>query len=331
MRLAGQQRGGYYPAAPEAVIAAARHLGCTRKPFHILDPCAGEGMALHQLAGLTGGTPWAIELDEGRAEACRDLIPNCLAPASAFGCKVGNGYFDLIWLNPPYDDEIGGGQRVEHKFLMHCTPWLKPGGVMCLVVPEHQVRQYSPCAEYLYDRFDEVTLMYFPEDVRKHREVVVFGYRRDRSRDREKYTYAPHIDFTPEDMVYHVPGGVGPKVWEKVQLTEDEVGRALAASRLQKLLEPTRPLPLPRPPLPLAKGHIAMLLASGHLDGVVRPEGEAPHVVRGTAQKKMYLAEQTENENEKGEVTTKTVYREKIVLTVRAVDKDGNLRTFAQE
>jgi hypothetical protein len=75
-------------------------------------------------------------------------------------------------------------------------------------------------------------------------------------------------------------------------------------------------------------GHIALLLAAGNLDGVVRPEDEPPHVVRGTADKVEYVASEEENENEDGSVTKKTVLAEKIVLTVRAVGPDGEIKTF---
>ena len=47
MRLAGQMRGGFYPASPEAVALAATYLRSPREePFNILDPCAGEGTTL---------------------------------------------------------------------------------------------------------------------------------------------------------------------------------------------------------------------------------------------------------------------------------------------
>jgi hypothetical protein len=85
---------------------------------------------------------------------------------------------------------------------------------------------------------------------------------------------------------------------------------------------------LPQSPLALGVGHIALLLAAGNLDGVVRPNDEPPHVVRGTADKVEYVAEQSDSENEDGSVTTKTTIAEKIVLTVRVVGPDGVIKTF---
>lgn len=330
MRLAGQQKCGYYPAPPEAVSAALMHLDTARRPFHVLDPCAGEGLALEQIANMTGGMPRGIELDEKRGAALKLRIADALAPASAFGVKVV-GNFDLLWLNPPYDDEIGGGGRVETTWLTHWTTWLRPGGVLCLVVPEHVIERWGGCLGVLKERYEDVTVMPFPEEHRKFKEVVAFGYRRAKTHDPdydERYAPFPYIE---PGKVYMVPNGIGPRTFEKSELTDEEVGRALYASKLQALLAAPREVPLPRPPLPLAKGHIAMLLASGHLDGIVRPEGEEPHVVRGTAQKKQYLKEVIEDEKDDGSCVTKSIYAEKIVLTVRAVDRQGNLKTFKQE
>jgi hypothetical protein len=331
VRLQGQQKGGFYPAHPDAIRAALSHVNPrpAGRGFPLLDPCCGEGLALKQLADETGGMPHGIELDEGRgAKAVELLGDKVLAPASVFGCRASGGAFSLAWVNPPYDDELGGGGREEHKFLMHVTPWIIPGGVLMFVVPEQIIRQGSPSNCYLRERFDDVRWMPFPSHVRPYKEVVVFGVRRARSNDLS-YEQKWHEQIGPiRDEVYHVPAASAPRFWEKVELTPDEVGRALAASPLQKLLEPPKDVPLPRPPLPLGKGHIAMLLASGHLDGVVRPDGEEPHLVRGTAAKVQYLKEATEEERPDGSVTLKEVFAEKILLKVRAVDRTGTIKTF---
>lgn len=87
---------------------------------------------------------------------------------------------------------------------------------------------------------------------------------------------------------------------------------------------------LPSPPLALGIGHVALLLASGHLDGVVHPEGKLPHVVRGTSRKREYVADVTETENDDGSVTKKTTIAEKIELMVRTIDLAGNIRTFQE-
>ena len=71
-----------------------------------------------------------------------------------------------------------------------------------------------------------------------------------------------------------------------------------------------------------------MLLASGHIDGLIRPPDEPPHVIRGTATKDKYVASCDENEDENGNVTTRTVISEKPRLVIRVLDSEGNISTL---
>src|SRR5260370_10789762 len=102
----------------------------------------------------------------------------------------------------------------------------------------------------------------------------------------------------------------------------------LAHSPLHAHLTAPAVVGLPSPPLALGIGHVALLLASGHLDGVVHPEGGPPHVVRGTSRKREYVADVTDTVNADGSTTTKTTIAEKIELMVRTVDLTVDIRTF---
>ena len=72
-------------------------------------------------------------------------------------------------------------------------------------------------------------------------------------------------------------------------------------------------------------GHRAMLLASGHIDGLISPADEPPHVIRGTAAKDSYVASSDTNEDDNGNVTTRTVISEKPRLVIRVLDAQGNI------
>ena len=101
MRLAAQMRGGFYPAHAEAVAHAATFLRPPdKRPFTIVDPCAGEGAAIRQLGELLGcpqSMTYAIELDDSRAEQVHVALPDAhvLAPASFFGCRATSSSFSL--------------------------------------------------------------------------------------------------------------------------------------------------------------------------------------------------------------------------------------------
>jgi len=326
-------RGGYYPAHPEAITYAATFLRPpAREPFSLLDPCAGEGAAVRQLAELLGFPPeriYAIELDDGRAEMLRATLPEAhvLAPASFFGCRASWNSFSFIWLNPPFDNAYGG-HRVEEQFLRTATEWLIPGGVLALVCPEDVIGEFSDLRRHFATYFEHCSVVPFPAQHRPFNEVVVFGHKRSRIEASGSRSVCWASVQAPEHFVYQIPASNGPRVFEKIEPTELELRRMLANSPLRAHLKAPPGTPLPSPPLPLGIGHVALLLASGHLDGVVSPEGKLPHVVRGTSRKRQYVADVTETENDDGSTTTKTTIAEKIELMVRTVDLTGEIRTF---
>lgn len=335
MRLAAQMLGGFYPAAEQAIAHAATFLRPPPgEPFTMLDPCAGEGAAIRRLGDCLAcprAMTYAIELDEGRAEVLKAALPEgqVLAPASIFGCRASLNSFSFIWLNPPFDYAYGG-HRVEDQFLRTATAWLMPGGVMALVCPEDVADEYSDACQHFVSNYEHCTIMPFPEAYRPFDEVIVFGHKRTR----------PNLDRAgahrstwktvqaPKDFTYRIPPGAGPRTFQKVEPTERELEWMLACSRLRAHLAAPERSPLPSPPLALGIGHVALLLASGHLDGVVRPEGKPPHVVRGTARKREFISDVTEIVNADGSTTTRTTISERIDLMVRTVDLTGTLRTF---
>ena len=334
MRLAAQAKGGFYPAPAEAVALAASTLVPPDKPFTILDPCAGRGGAIAYLGDLLGcprSRTYAIELDEARSAACRDHLgeaAHVVGPATFFGAAITTKSFSLVWCNPPFDDEIGGGNRVEGQFLGRATQLLVSGGVIVLVCPESTAERYDVRSQLL-GWYTNLTVLPFPEDCRKFNEVIVLGKKLPERRNH--YGLSWQNEQAQEGFTYVLPRTKGPRRFEKIALTEAEMVRALSTSPLRRQLQPPGAMPLPQPPLSLGTGHLALLLSAGHLDGVVHPECESPHVVRGTARKKQYLSGQEEIENDDGSVTTKTTISEKIVLSVRCVGPDGKIVTLSQE
>lgn len=333
MRLAAQMRGGYYPASTEAVAHAAAFLRPPlAQPFSCLDPCAGEGAAIRQLCELLGCPPaftYAIELDDSRAEQLRANLPDAqvLAPASFFGCRASYCSFSFIWLNPPFDYAYGG-HRMEDQFLLTATDWLMPGSVMALVCPEDVVEEYSDARRHFASHYENCRIVPFPEGHRPYNEVIVFGHKRARLIINQRNSLSWESVIAPPGFIYRIPTSPGPRIFQKVEPTESELQSMLAHSPLRSHLTAPVEAPLPSPPLALGTGHIALLLASGHLDGLVQPPGQLPHVVRGTSRKHEFVADVTDTDNPDGSVTRKTTISERIELLVRTVDRTGQIQTF---
>jgi hypothetical protein len=328
MRLAGQIKGGYYPVPPPAIELLLAHLESPDGPFSLMDPCCGEGRALKQLAEGLGCAPastYGIELSDTRAEQAAVNLAGCqlLAPASFEGTTISAGSLSAIWLNPPYDDEMGGGARVEYNFLLRATRLLRTKGVLMLAMPERVMRQDRDLQRHIMANYREIGLLRYPDEHRHYDECIILAVKRASAVSLE------HGErFLPETPVYKIPAGAGPARFEKSCLTASEIRRLLAASPLRRtILGEEEEDDTPRPPIPLGVGHTALLVASGQLDGIVRPPDEPPHVVRGTVRKSTYLARVEVKENEKSTSTT-SIYNERIDPIVRIVAQDGEIITL---
>lgn len=344
MRLEGRIRGGFY-AAPHAALETVLPLLRTPEgqPWALLDPCAGEGEAVGFLAERLGCAPsntYAIELEENRAEAVRARLPgaNVLGPCSFFGCKVGGRTISLLYLNPPFDDSGDGSGRVERQFLDRATPMLKADGVLMLICPERVALDWDT-RRSLLTWYDRIYTMPFPEEHRHFDEVIVLAVKRSQPANPDKRSYHDETgvinyrgwgrdDLLPEPYV--ISPGSGPQQrFEKSQLTPREITDLLDSSPLRQLLETPAEPPLPSPPLELGTGHLALLLASGQLDGLVCPDGEPPHVVRGVVRKTEEVSDVTTDETETSVRTTTTI-SERIEMYVRVVGVDGVIRELTQ-
>lgn len=329
MRLEAQRRGGYYPVAPDAIKFLAERVRPPDPPapFTMLDPCAGRGEAIKQWSETLGCDPervYAIELEEDRSAAIRGLLPSAkvLGPCSTFGCRVAGNSFPFIWCNPPFDDAMGGGARVELQFLDRATRWIAPGGVMCFLCPEHVMKR-KDMQDYIKVRYETVTVVKLPESVRPFGEVATFAVRRNRFVDPAKVNWIDVLCRT--DQTYTIPPSSPPHEFEQTAFTPRQLREAVDKSPLLKMLREPPERTIPRPPLELGHGHIALLLASGLINGIVCPENEPPHVVRGVSRKEEYLKEIDVKEDGSGHTE---IYAERMEIIVRTVDVTGTIKTF---
>jgi hypothetical protein len=331
-----QIKGGYYAAAPEAVAAVMERLRPPeRGECFILDPCAGEGRALVQLAQGLQAVPYGIELSEDRAALVRESLPEgqSLAPADFLRTAISYHSFSLAFVNPPYDYATGEQGRVESQFIERAAHLLVDGGVLALVCPEDIANSYAT-AEFFEEQFERVSAMPFPEEVRKYGETVILGCKR---RKPAQVGYGRHdwdwLDKRKEaNFIYRLPAGQRPRLFRKSEPTDTELARLVAQSPLRFHIE--RPADKashrPRPPMSPGIGHRAMLLASGHIDGLICPADEPPHVIRGTAAKDEYVASSNTSADDNGNVTTRTVISERPRLVIRVLDAAGNILTLEQ-
>jgi hypothetical protein len=340
VRLAGQIKLGYYPT-PTTVTALVRSwLRFPDGPFAALDPCAGEGIALAQTLDGTRGAGYGIELDPERARAARTRLQRVIT-GDYKSLRASIAAFSLLWLNPPYDDEAGEestrGERKEHAFLRDSIHYLQPGGVLVYIVP--QQRLYQDTVRLLGNRFERLRAFRFPDDTYgDFGQCVVLGIKR-RHGEHDPATVEHLLEFArsgpaappltarpPSEESYLLPPGTEPKLFRGGAIDPEELAADVAASplwaRAEALTGGRRARQAGRPPVLLHRGHLALLLASGEIDGPVGA-GPSRHVVRGSVRKHVTV---TEEEDEEGNVTRRET--ESLRVVIRTVDASGAIRTI---
>jgi SAM-dependent methyltransferase len=253
MRTGARTKLGFYPLPRPEADRIRRFLVFPDKQWCALDPCVGNGVAFAEIASGEKVLRYGVELDAGRAGQARtkgiDVIHgNCFDVQ----CPVES--FSLIYLNPPYDFEISEekSQRMEKPFLEHVYRWLKPLGVLVLVVP---ARRVVDCAVVLSRHFRDLRIYRLtePESVR-YQQVALFALRRtrqerDRLRDNEiiqvqlwlaslerKLEELPTLPAEP-DHAYVVPPGTPVRPVHRV-LPLDEIEDLLPKSSAYRQASP---------------------------------------------------------------------------------------------
>ncbi len=324
MRLAGRERLGFYPLPIPEAERIRRFLQFPDQQCSALDPCIGDGAAFAEITSERKVLRYGIELDAGRAEQARakgsDVIHgNC------FDVQSPVESFSLIYLNPPYDFEIGEekSQRMEKLFLEHVYRWLKFGGILVLVVPAKRI---ADCTILLSIHFRDVRVYRLtePESVR-YEQVVLLGVRRtrqerDRLRDSEiiqAQLWLASLErelqglplLTPEpDHLYVVPPGGPVRLVHRglpLDQIEDLLPKSSAYRQASSVIYAQQADVSGRPLTPLHGGHVGLLCTAGMLNGIFG-EGEARHIAHWQSIKALVMVDEEANNGNYDELTALT-------------------------
>jgi hypothetical protein len=214
-------------------------------------------------------------------------------------------------------------------FLSHTYRWLKPAGILVLVIPSERLAE---CSQILASQFRDARVyrLEAPECVR-YKQVVVIGARRSR-REKERLTdsdiararlyYAglarnpsqiPVLSHEPEAR-YDVPtSGPAQLVYRGLPLDEieDLLPQSTAYRQAGRILFAGPASAIGRPLTPLHGGHVSLLACSGLLNGIFG-SGNLRHISFWQAVK----------------VLDKTEEEEDGVITVREKERFSNELTL---
>jgi hypothetical protein len=292
VRPHGKTKLGFFPLP---LAEAERLRNCLTYPteFSGLDPCVGDGVAFTHLLKGTQGRRYGIEIDAYRTEQARSLGIDTVQ-ASTFDVRCPAEAFSVLYLNPPYDFEIGetNNQRLELVFLEHTYRWLTPGGVLVFVIPQPQLRA---CARILSEHFTDLSVYRLTDRASvQYKQVVVFGVRRRRHQHLRDSALLDSVRWLEmlgsktdlealgqaSAMRYEVPDS-GPVTLTHAGIPLDEAEDLLPDSaayrQASRVLLPKQRDVRGRPLTPLHGGHVGLLCTAGMLNGVFG-EGEDRHI-----------------------------------------------------
>lgn len=321
MRLAGRARLGFYPLPVSEAERICNWLRFPDKPCSVLDPCIGQGVALAKITLNQEVLRYGIELDAYRAEQARSLSTEVIH-GNCFDVQCPVESFSVIYLNPPYDFELGEqkSKRMERLFLEHVYRWLKPGGVLVFVIPGERVGE---CSAVLSVHFRDVRIYRLtePESVR-YKQIVLFGLRRTRqererlqdseiARARQWYGSLirdegrlPPLPSEPDQQYLVPPAEPVRMVYRGLPLDqiEDLLPKSSAYRQAAPVLFALQADISGRPLTPLHGGHVGLLCTAGMLNGSFG-ERATRHIAHWQSVK---LVDKSEEEED-----GKTVIREK--------------------
>jgi Uncharacterised methyltransferase family (DUF6094) len=312
------------------------------------DPTCGEGLILEQLTkGIEGYDvrSYGVELDKRRAaEATNRLDTVVQSPIESM--IISHDSFGFLFLNPPYDHTMLGigddekSERKEYTELVRNTKYLMPKGIMVYIIPSYRFSD-KRIARFLATHFEDVAVTKFSdEDYDDFRQCVFIGKLKG---SKHKALNSDLFQFLLEmDKEEHIQRSVTPlnvligrKTWDipsgpiniqtfysRIENKKDFVSSIRNNKGFQAFIERTKPKQLEiggNPIINIAQGQMALLLASGGVNGLIG-EGEHLHAVQG-----MELVSKIVTE-EKNEHSTVTKSRTKRDVSVKIICPSGKVK-----
>lgn len=339
MRLAGIEKGGYYPYPATLYLKTASYLKAAPGRGRLLDPCAGEGLVGQALGKLLNCTTWGAELFPQRAEIAATRF-DLLHPCAFQDTHLTNQSISFLWLNPPYDwDRLGTEKRLEVEFLKKTLPNLMYDGILAFNLPHH-VLKYA--ASTLAGNFTELRAYQFPEpEYSLFKQIVVFGVRKPYSTPTKERleiletwatTPLPELqdELTPLYQIPDAPKGNARFIFaypeENYLINLTRKSGVLHSPAFQAALQPQEQQKMLAPAVPLKKGHLAMLMASGMMGTLRLKDQDGKHIlIRGRVAKKIKYTKQPDPKDPETVIEN---YKDQFVTTITTLQTDGAMENI---
>lgn len=352
-RLSAQANLGFVPI-PEAVLPLiASYIAPAPPGARILDPCAGEGVALGALGealGIPKPRRYANELHDARATACEQHAQHVASCDTLKSLQAARNLFQVCYLNPPFgnDGKEEGGGRLEPKFFrvaVEDRAWVQPGGIVIIVTPQ-DILARQDCRNHLARCYDDLRIYALPAALRHYREALVFGVVRAQFRvgaearveaQRLLRVLADELPVLEAQLqpLYTVPAPLPvkqvifrdasrgtPAVAQQDVITTGGAWTTKKYRAATRRLERTNLAPL----FPLHKPQAALRIAAGAINGMTVEIAGVPQTIKGsTLESTVTWVEEKDGETSQ---TTETHTVTRRVPHVVTIDGQGTIRRF---
>jgi len=340
---------GYYPTAQQDVEIIASHLYAYGAL--LLDPCCGEGDALKTLKtklGITAVECLGIEIEENRARQAQAKQAGRIIDEDFNNIEIPAGSFGCVFLNPPYDKR----DKLHQPFIEKSTGILALNGILVLLIPGYELSGRT--ADYLASNYSDVKVYKSTDPT--YQQIILFGkkkpleltsgqaiaemaevaqiiepflrnsgfYSSSRRSGRDRWS-------SPEkgDERYEIPGA-------DVELDDLDITiNTIDPATLKKMLDAytddwdrlVNMIPeetvVRQPLMPLRRGHLALTLASGIMDGLIAdPDTGELLLIKGSVKK---VTESTDTKEATETQPAKEIRLTRDVVTILMMDKTGTI------
>lgn len=294
MRIAAAEKMGYYPTPLISLEMITQLLRPATKggSFRFLDPCAGQGEALSQAVAVMQSQSaqvqtYGVELSDTRAPLAADVLDQCIC-ADWADITCSHKSISLLWLNPPYDDEVGEKEtrkrRLEYIFLQNTLKVLQTGGLLVYIVPLKLLQQKN-VAKFLAGYFEGLRIYKLPGgEFERFGQVVLFGYRKPsgsldegelaKFEQHARLEHLQELDATCAPLLVPTATLADAKFFiRKISLSPSEVVDVVSTHGAHGSRHWTDMLRLVNngvftPVVPLRTGHVGSLISSGQMGTV---------------------------------------------------------------
>src|SRR5436309_625997 len=328
-------------ARPAAIPAGAglrlgRLLSLPEAPFAAVAAPCGDGRFLASLTAGSTAIRYGIEPRRPVANQAATHFSRVLV-CDLEDARVSHDEVSLLVLCPAVrrgtvTPALRRGDIGEAARLRAVLPWLRPGGILLALLASDELT--PSMVKLLSARCEAVTT--YRLSLSATSVLVIVGLKKPAPgfdpavRDALAEARAGRAPILPTrpPATYAVPAGRHLSVFRSVildpEVLESEVRDSSVWSAFWEAQVAGRARRQVRPPLPLHKGHLGLLLAAGECDGILS-EGADRHLVRGIVRKREIVLIDDDN----GQQTTRT--RDVFRVVVKLLFPDGTLRVIGDQ